>query len=98
GPSNKNYLLVYASKDAQSKQRAYRPMQQLESSFRPMTEADRVAARPWSLKSVAYQHGSFQELARQSPLTNNPERQLRLVNGMYAGGEPQEGQLIKIVE
>jgi predicted Zn-dependent protease len=98
GPSNKNYLLVYASKDAQSKQRAYRPMQQIESSFRSMTEADRVAARPWSLKSVAYQHGGFQELARQSPLTNNPERQLRLINGMYAGGEPQEGQLIKIVE
>ncbi|MDQ3268547.1 MAG: M48 family metalloprotease [Pseudomonadota bacterium] len=98
GPLNKNYLLVYASKDAQSRQQAYRAMQQIESSFRPMTEADRVAARPWSLKSVAYPPGGFTQLARQSPLTNNPERQFRLINGVYAGGEPQVGQIIKIVE
>ena len=98
GPSNQNYLLVYASKDAQSMQRAYNQMQQTESSFRPMTEADRAAARPWSLKTAAYQHGSFQQLARQSPLRNNPEQQLRLINGYYAGGEPAEGQLIKTVE
>ena len=35
-------------------QRAYRQMQEAESSFRPLTAADRNAARPWKLKTVAY--------------------------------------------
>ena len=63
-----------------------------------MTKSDRAAASPWTLKTVVHQQGGFKELARQSPLTTNPEQQLRLINGMYAGGEPEAGQLIKIVE
>lgn len=98
GPANRNYLFVYASKDAQSLQRAYRQLQEAESSFRAMTAADRTAARPWSLKTVAYPRGGFAELVRQSPLTTNAEQQLRLLNGMYGGGEPKLGQLVKVVE
>jgi predicted Zn-dependent protease len=36
-------------------------------------------------------------LARRSPL-ERAEQQLRLINGVYGGGEPQVGQLVKIVQ
>ncbi|MEY3125030.1 MAG: hypothetical protein RLZZ573_1550, partial [Pseudomonadota bacterium] len=41
--------------------------------------------------------GGFAELAKTSPIAN-PEKQLRLINGYYAGGEPRVGQLVKVVE
>ena len=37
------------------------------------------------------------ELAQRSPLPQ-AEAQLRLINGYYGGGEPREGQLVKVVE
>ena len=37
------------------------------------------------------------ELARRSPL-EAAEQQLRLINGVYGGGEPARGQLVKVVE
>ena len=66
-------------------------------SFRPMAPADRIAARPWVLRAVPYPRGGFADLARRSPLVN-PEQQLRLLNGVYAEGEPRPGQLVKVVE
>jgi predicted Zn-dependent protease len=36
-------------------------------------------------------------LARRSPL-ERAEQQLRLINCVYGGGEPQVGQLVKIVQ
>lgn len=98
GPADRNYLLAYASKDQASLQRAYRQMLEAEGSFRELTRADRAAAQPWTIKTVPYQRGGFTRLARQSPLTQRPEEQLRLINGVYAGGEPQAGQLIKVVD
>jgi predicted Zn-dependent protease len=98
GPGNQNYLLGYAAKDAQTMQRAYRQIKDAEGSFRALTAADRVAARPWAVKTVPYPRGGFAALARQSPLTSSPEQQLRLINGCYAGGEPKPGQLVKVVE
>jgi predicted Zn-dependent protease len=97
GPSNRNYAFIYGAKDQQSLQRAYRQIQEAESSFRALTAADRNAARPWKLQTVPYPSGGFAELARQSPL-NNAEQQLRLLNGVYGGGDVQPGQLVKVVE
>lgn len=98
GPGDQNYLLGYAAKDAQTMQRAYRQIKEAEGSFRALTAADRAAARPWALKTVPYPRGGFPALARQSPLTSAPEQQLRLINGVYAGGEPKPGQQVKVVE
>ena len=98
GPSNANYVFIYAAKDQQSLQRAYRQIQEAESSFRALTAADRDAARPWKLKTVPYPSGGFAELAKQSPLTSNAEQQLRLLNGVYGGGDVKPGQLVKVVE
>jgi predicted Zn-dependent protease len=72
-------------------------MQQAESSFRAMTPEDRNAAHAWKLKTVPLPSGGFAELAKQSPLTTNAEQQLRLLNGVYGGGEVKPGQLVKVV-
>ena len=98
GPANRHFLLFYGAKDAQTLQRARDRIREAEASFRPLTDTDKAAARPWLIKTVPYQKGGFPQLARQSPLPGNPEAQLRLINGVYAGGEPPPGQLIKVVE
>ena len=97
GPGDQNYLLGYAAKDAQTMQRAYRQIRDAEGSFRALTAADRAAARPWIVKTVPFPRGGFPVLARQSPLASAPEQQLRLINGVYSGGEPQPGQMVKVV-
>jgi len=98
GPANRNFVLLYASKDAAGLQAARQQLREAESSFRALNAADRIAARPWVLRTVPYPRGGFQQLARQSPLPANAEQHLRLLNGLYAGGEPQPGQLVKTVE
>jgi predicted Zn-dependent protease len=97
GPGSRHFVLLYASRDPQSLQRAHRELQQAEQSFRPMTAADRSAARPWTLRTVPAPRGGLRDLARQSSVPN-PEQQLRLLNGVYAGGEPPPGQLVKVVD
>lgn len=99
GPQNKSYVLRYASKDAAALQRNGAGLREAEGSFRALAAADRAAARPWVLRTVAYPRGGFAELAKRSPLLTQPEQQLRLINGVYGGGaDPQPGQLVKVVE
>ncbi|MBK6387213.1 MAG: M48 family metalloprotease [Rhodoferax sp.] len=96
GPASHNYVLQYAAKDAATLQRARRQIQEAEGSFRPMSPEDRAQARPWVVKTIPFPRGGFAEMARQSPL-GSPEQQLRLINGVYGGGEPKPGQLVKTV-
>lgn len=97
GPSGRRYLMVPAGANEQALQRAGAELRQALTSFRPMTAADRAAARPWTLRTVPYPRGGFAELARQSPLGERALQQLRLLNGVYATGEPEPGQLVKVV-
>ena len=101
GPQNRNYLLLYAGKDAAAVQRAGAALRAAEGSFRPLSSTDRAAAKPWVLRSVALPAGSFAELARRSPLPGNAEQQLRLMNGVYGGAGSSDlrpGTLVKTVE
>jgi len=98
GPGNRHFLLFYGARDAQALARARGQLREAEASFRALTAADAAAARPWKLKTVTYPRGGFALFARQSPLTGNAEAQLRLLNGVYAGGEPPAGQPVKVVE
>ncbi|CAH0348164.1 Beta-barrel assembly-enhancing protease [Aquabacterium sp. CECT 9606] len=98
GPANHHYLLGYAAKDAAALQRAAAPLREAENSFRALTAADRAAARPWAIKLVAYPKGGFQQLAKQSPGLAMAEQQLRLINGVYAEGEPKAGQTVKVID
>ena len=97
GPAGGVFVLSPVGRDALALQRARAQLQAAQNSFRPLTAADRAAARPWALKTVAYPRGGFTELARNSPLPQ-AESQLRLINGLYGGGEPKAGQLVKVVE
>jgi predicted Zn-dependent protease len=97
GPNSAHYLMNFAAKDAAALQRARAQMQEAQGSFRALTAADRAAAKPWTIRQVAYPRGGFAEMARTSPLAG-AEEQLRLINGFYGGGEPKPGQLVKMVE
>lgn len=97
GPGQRTYLLSYAAKDANTLVRARRQIEETQASFRALTPSDRAAAQPWTLKTQAYPRGGFAELARRSPL-ERAEQQLRLINGVYGGGDPRVGQLVKVVE
>lgn len=98
GPGNHHFLLNYGARDRQALERARWQLQEAESSFRALSAAERTAARPWVLRTVPYPRGGFAELARRSALAGNVEQQLRLINGVYAGGEPKVGQLVKVIE
>jgi predicted Zn-dependent protease len=99
GPSGQVFLLARLARDAPALDRARPALREAELSFRPLSPADRAAARPWQLKLVPYPAGGFAQLARGSPLTELPEQQLRLLNGAYAAqAEPKPGQRVKVVE
>jgi predicted Zn-dependent protease len=83
GPGGKLFLLGWAARDAQALQRSQPALREAELSFRPLTAADRNAARPWRVKVVPMPAGGFAQLARTSPLTELAEQQLRLLNGAY---------------
>lgn len=96
GPQDRLYLLRPAGQSA-ALRAAQGALAQAQGSFRPLSGAERTAARAWTIKTVAYPRGGFAELARVSPLPS-AEQQLRLINGFYTGGEPKVGQLVKVVE
>ena len=97
GPGSNRFVLVWSGKDVAAQQRAQSQLIEARNSFRPMSTADQAEARPWTLRSVPYPAGGFAELARRSPL-EAAEQQLRLIIGVYGGGEPRPGQLVKVVE
>jgi len=96
GPGDNRFLLTWSARDAQALQRARAGLQQARDSFRAMTAADRAQARPWVIQLAPFPRGGFSELARGSPLVL-AEQQLRLINGVYGGGEPRVGQMVKVV-
>jgi predicted Zn-dependent protease len=68
-------------------------------SFHALTDAERAAVRPLMLRIVnAPRNGRFSDLGQNSPLGKNAVSHLRLLNGLYPGGEPAPGQALKIVE
>ena len=100
GPNNHHYLLQYAGRDAAALQRALGRIGEAEASFRPLSAAERKAARPWEVRVVPMPAGGFAELERQSPLPSLAEQQLRLMNGAYGSGAAaiSPGQRIKVVQ
>ena len=69
------------------------------NSFHALTPQERQAARPHTIRLITAQAGvTMAGLAAQSPLGANAESTLRLMNDLYPKGEPQAGQLLKIVQ
>jgi predicted Zn-dependent protease len=92
------YLIGGMAKDKASYERERAALRAAINSFRAITPAERQAARPYVLQLITAQAGTtMAALARQSPLGADAESQLRLMNDLYPRGEPQPGQLLKIV-
>jgi predicted Zn-dependent protease len=68
-------------------------------SFDVMDTDDRKVAKVPKIQVVRAEEGTTMEsLAEQSPITNYAVDKLRVMNGLYPNGQPEPGQLIKIVD
>ncbi|MFM7332396.1 MAG: M48 family metalloprotease [Brachymonas sp.] len=97
GAGGQHFIMVYAAKDAATLQRNRSALRETENSFRAMSAQDTAAAKPWVLRSTALPRGGFTELAARLPLTTLPEQQLKLINGVYSGGNVAVGAMVKMV-
>jgi len=99
GPAQRMFLLLYAARDANARQRSLAQMEQAENSFRPLGAAEAALARPYVLRSAPTPRGGLAQIARSAPDPARAEAQLRLLNGVYGGGEePAPGTMIKLVQ
>lgn len=68
-------------------------------SLRAISTADYAAAQPLKIKVITVAAGdTIANLAQDSPLPDHAEDVLRLINGLFPQGEPEVGQLLKIIE
>lgn len=69
------------------------------ASLRPLKPAEKNLAEGQHLRLMRTRAGeTFSSLAKKSPLTEYSESTLRLINDKFPDGEPQVGELIKIIE
>ena len=93
------YVVAGASKVAKNLAKYDQAILETAKSFHALTENEKILAKPLRLKVVqANNETRFADLAKQSSLDSHAESQLRLLNAMYPNGEPQKGDLLKIVE
>ena len=93
------YLIAGITLDKPTYERERSALRAAINSFRAISPAEKRAARPHVLQLVTAKPGmTMAGLARQSPLGADAESQLRLMNDLYPSGEPEPGQLLKIVQ
>ena len=77
----------------------YNQLDIIDETFTKMTKDEIAKAKGLRIKVIRFRSGmSYNELADNSPLGRYAEGKLRLLNGHYPIGEPEVGDLIKIVE
>lgn len=68
-------------------------------SFDKMNAEDRRVAKHPRVQILRAEEGTTMEgLAAQSPITNYALDKLRVINGLYPHGQPEPGQLIKVID
>jgi len=93
------YLIAGKTRDTTSYERERGALRAAINSFRAITPAERLAARPHVLQLISARPGlTMAALTRQSLPGADAESQLRLLNDLYPDGEPGTGQLLKIVQ
>ncbi|MGH8671432.1 MAG: M48 family metalloprotease [Burkholderiales bacterium] len=93
------YVILGAGRSAAEFRQYETAMAATARSFHAMRDAERQLVKPWNLRTTIAKPGTtMAKLAAQSPLGDNAEGLLRLINHLYPGGEPQSGQLIKVVD
>ncbi len=92
------YIFAVAAKLKKDSRRFDDDILATARSFRSLTAADELYAREKKLAVIRAPEGaSYAGLAAESPITNYPEMQLRLLNDAYPDGEPGTSQLIKLI-
>lgn len=96
--NNSAYVFYGAAKDAD---RAYAfdgDFIATARSFHPITAQERSLAHEQKIHLQRANGGTrLEDLARNSPISDHPLDQLRLINGLYPNGEPAPGSWVKVV-
>nr|MBP8185540.1 peptidase M48 Ste24p [Pseudomonas sp.] len=92
------YLFVGAVKGRAALESQDAKMLAMISSFRPLSAAQLQLAQPQRLHLLQAKPGqNMAGLARDSKWPEDPELNLRLLNGLYPSGEPRPGDWLKIL-
>jgi predicted Zn-dependent protease len=95
---NRAWIIAGTAKDRRDPRRYDDAVLETARSFHPLTDTEQALAGAWHLHIIRAPAGArYADLAKQSPLADFPEEQLRLLNNQYPAGEPQPGGLLKIV-
>ncbi len=93
------YLFNGAAQNEEAWRRSLEGMRQVVRSFHTLTAEERKLAQPLRIRLVRAEAGTrFAALTRNSPLGDNAEGWLRLVNALYPSGEPVAGRTLKVIE
>jgi predicted Zn-dependent protease len=96
---NKAYVLAGGGTSPDAFDRHLPVITSAINSFRPLTDAEQKSIRALEIRTITATKGtSYAGLGRTSPLGQNAENYLRLLNGQYPNGEPISGQILKIVK
>ncbi len=92
------YVFFGAAKDADRAYAYDRDFLAAARSFHPITAQERSLAHELKIHLQRAGVGTrFEDLARNSPISDHPLEQLRLINGLYPNGEPVPGSWVKVV-
>lgn len=92
------YLFVGAVKNRASLESQDDKFMAMINSFRPLAAAQQALAQPLRLHLLHVKTGqTMAGLAQDSKLPDDPELNLRLLNGLYPSGEPRPGDWLKVL-
>lgn len=93
------WLLVSAAKEARQFKPLMREFNAISSSLSGLSREDRTRAAPRRIELQRVRRGdTYARLANSSSLESYKIEQLRLLNGVYPGGEPSAGELVKVIK
>ena len=94
------YLIMGYGKSVDIYQKNVANIDSVIQSFHALTDAERGQVKPDEIRTIIARQGmTFAQLAKSNPqLGRNAEQQPRLMNGKYPSGEPQAGELIKVIK
>ena len=93
------YVFLALAEDEAAQPLADAKLLETAKSFRLLTPEERHLGGELRIRlRETADSGDYEELAKQSPLRDHAQDQLRLLNGDYPDGAPVPGRLIKVVE
>lgn len=94
----KAYLFQATTKDKNTHARFDPDFIRVATSFRQLSDTDKVKAEPQRIRLHRVAAGeSIESLTEDSPIPVYAAQQIRLLNNLYPDKQPESGQLIKLV-